>query len=234
MLTFIYESYDGTSEGAEKMIAGLKDGNFDLLNYPRYQQFLQTLDLLLEYNFNKKDPLGAVYERDPIHLVDGEAALWFNGCWAWPNIAEAGASVNDPYGFLPFVLGNDTADFFNIKIQASPSKQVMIDREKASGEQIQAAKDFLNWLVYAEAGQRALVEDCAVIPAAKNNQIAPVDPLGAYIKERIDAGRTFGPFYNTPGDHWSVLGAAMQKYIARRSSPEELAKAISDYWQAQP
>jgi raffinose/stachyose/melibiose transport system substrate-binding protein len=165
--------------------------------------------------------------------VDSEAALWFNGCWAWPNMAEAGALPSDGYGFLPFVVGDDPSFFMNNKIQASPSKQVMIDKEKATPEQVQAAKGFLDWIVYDEAGQRALVEGCQVIPAAANNEVPVQDPLGADIKAKMDAGATYGPFFNTPGDHWSVLGAAMQKYIAGKSSREELAGAIEEYWAAQ-
>jgi raffinose/stachyose/melibiose transport system substrate-binding protein len=233
MLPVIYEAYDDTAEGARKFLDALKAGTIDLMSYPPYREFIKTLNLLLEYNYNKKDPLGAVYERDPIHLVDGEAALWFNGCWAWPNIAEAGAQKTDDYGFIAFPLGNDPQFFVNGRQRASPSKQVMIDREKATPEQIEAAKAFLNWLVYDEAGQKTLVEDLALIPAAKNNAVPVSDPLGAFIKRKFDAGEILGPFYTTPGDHWLVIGSAMQKYIARRSSPQELAMSIMDYWKAQ-
>lgn len=66
---------------------------------------MDTFDLLSQYNINGEDPLGALYDQDPIFLADGDAALWINGCWAWPNLKEAGASDSDEYGFIPYVLG---------------------------------------------------------------------------------------------------------------------------------
>lgn len=232
-LGFIYDTYDGTTAGSAKVIEELKAGGLNPVEYERFNQFVDTLDLLLEYNINKKDPLGALYEQDPIYLADGDAAIWANGVWAWPNLKDAGAEDTDEYGFLPMVLGNDTADFANNGIQAAASKQVMIDKVQASEKEVAAAKAFLDWIVYNENGQKLLVESCAVIPATSNNTFDPVDPLGMDIKEKMNEGKTFSSSFVAPSDHWSVMGAAMQKYIAGQSSREELAKSLADYWTSQ-
>ena len=104
---------------------------------------------------------------------------------------------------------------------------------QASEEQIAAAKEFLNWLVYNDNGQKMLVETCALIPACANNAYNPLDPLGMDIKERMAAGKTYSSCFVAPSDHWSVMGAAMQKYIAGEADREELIKAMSDYWTSQ-
>lgn len=232
-LGFIYDAYDGTTEGSSEVMEQLKSGSLAPSDYNRFNQFVETMDLLLEYNINGKDPLGALYEQDPIFVADKEAAIWANGVWAWPNLADAGAEADDEYGFLPFILGNDTSDFANTGIQASPTKQVMIDKVQATENEQKAAKEFLNWIVYNEKGQQMLVETCAVIPACTNNAFEPVDPLGKDIKEKMDAGNVYSSCFIAPSDHWSVMGAAMQKYIAGQSSKEELAATLSDYWKAQ-
>jgi hypothetical protein len=232
-LGFIYDTYDGTSEGSAKLIADLKSGAQDPAKYKRFTEFLDTMDLLLEYNVNKKDPLGALYEQDPVFLADGDSAIWANGSWAWPNIKDAGASATDEYGFLPFVLGNDTSDFANKGIDAAATKQVMIDKVQATPEQQAAAKEFLNWIVYNEKGQKMLVESCGVIPACSNNACEPLDPLGKDIKAKMASGNTFSSLFIAPSDHWSVMGAAMQKYIAKKSTREELTKSLKDYWTSQ-
>lgn len=232
-LGFMYDVYDGTTVGSAELINQLKDGSVKTAEYERFNQFVETMDLLLEYNINGDDPLGALYDQDPIFLVDGEAAIWANGCWAWPNMVEAGASTEDEYGFIPFVFGNDTADFANNAIQASATKQVMIDGEQASEEQIAAAKEFLNWIVYSEEGQRMLVENAAVIPACSNNPNQPVDPLGKDIQARMAEGKTYSSCFVAPADHWSVLGASMQKYIAGESDKATLASEIDTYWTTQ-
>ena len=117
-LGFVYDVQDGTTDGAMAFIDTLKNGA-NMESNERFTQFIETFDLLCEYNINGADPLGALYEQDPIYVVDGEAAFWANGCWAWPNLSEAGASIDDAYGFVPFVFGNDTADFANTGIEAA-------------------------------------------------------------------------------------------------------------------
>lgn len=232
-LQYVYETQDGEDAGAEKMIEDLKNGTVKVEDNDRFKEFVKTLDLLLEYNINKKDPLGAIYEQDPIFLADGEAALWVNGTWAWPNLEEAGANADDNYGFIPYVLGNDTTDFANLGMQACATKQVMIDKVKATDEQIQAAKDFLNYIIYDEDGQKALVEDCALIPVASNNSYELLDPLGRDVKKKMNDGKVYRAAAIVPGDHWSVLGAQMQKYIAKQCTADELAAAIDSYWTSQ-
>lgn len=232
-LGMVYDTYDGTQDGSAKLISSLKAGTAKMETTKRFDQFTQTLDLLLKYNVNHADPLGALYEQDPTYLADGKAAIWFNGNWAWPNLKEASAKESDGYGFLPYVLGNDTTDFANTKMQASASKQIMIDKEEASADQVQAAKDFLNWLVYDTEGQKMLTEKCAAIPACKNNPNVASDPLSKNIQSKQKAGKTFNSAYIAPGDHWKVLGAEMQKYIGQKATKAELAAAIDKYWTSQ-
>ena len=159
-LQYIYETYDGTSEGAAKIIEELKNGDVKVESYDRVYELLDMFDVLKKYNVAKGDPLGADYDEMAIDLADGKTAFWFNGNWAWPNLEEAGAETEDEYGFLPYFMNNDPDDFVNCRIQASPSKQVM-------------------------------------------------------------------------NDHWSILGSAMQKYLAGRSDREGLIESIQDYWDEQ-
>ena len=90
-LQYIYETYEGTSEGAQEVIEKIKAGKLDLASYDRLSEFLDTFDILKKYNVAKGDPLGADYDEMAIDLADGKTAFWFNGNWAWPNISEAGA-----------------------------------------------------------------------------------------------------------------------------------------------
>ena len=232
-LQYIYETYNGTSDGAAEVINELKDGTLYLPDYTRMNEFLNTFDLLKEYNVAKGDPLGADYDEMAIDLADGKTAFWFNGNWAWPNLEEAGAETTDEYGFLPYFLNTDPDDFVNSKIQASPSKQIMLDDIVATDEQKAAAKEFLNWLVYSEIGQQMVVKTCSLIPPFKNNPNEPSDPLSRDIYEKVQNGGAFNASAIVPNDHWSVLGAAMQKYLAGRSDREELIDSIQAYWDEQ-
>ena len=232
-LQYIYETYDGTSDGAAEAIEKIKSGELDLTTYDRMSQFLDMFDVLKKYNVAKGDPLGADYDEMAIDLVDGKTAFWFNGNWAWPNMEEADAEKDDAYGFLPYFMNNDPDDFVNQKIQASPSKQIMLDGVVATEAQQAAAKEFLNWIVYSEIGQQMLVKTCSIIPPFKNNPYEPLDPLSRDIYNHVQDGTAFNASAIVPNDHWAVLGAAMQKYLADRSDRTELIQSINDYWAQQ-
>jgi raffinose/stachyose/melibiose transport system substrate-binding protein len=232
-LQYIYELYDGTSDGAAKVIDEIKSGELDLNTYDRMSEFLDMFDVLKKYNVASGDPLGADYDEMAIDLVDGKTAFWFNGNWAWPNMEEADAEKDDEYGFLPYFVNNDPNDFANSMIQASPSKQVMLDRIYASEEESAAAKEFLNWIVYSEIGQQMLVKTSNIIPPFQNNPYEPADPLSRDIYNRVHEGTAFNASAIVPNDHWAVLGAAMQKYLADRSDREELIASIEEYWAEQ-
>ncbi len=232
-LQYIYETYDGTSEGAQEVIEQIKSGELKLSEYQRMTEFLNMFDILKKYNVAKGDPLGADYDEMAIDLADGKTAFWFNGNWAWPNLEEAGAENGDEYGFLPYFLNNDENDFVNQMIQGSPSKQIMMDGQVASDKQKAAAKEFLNWIVYSEIGQQMLVKTCSLIPPFKNNPYEPEDPLSRDIYEHVQSGMAFNASAIVPNDHWSILGAAMQKYLADRSKRAELIESIEKYWEQQ-
>lgn len=232
-LQYVYETYDGTTEGAQQVIEQIKSGELDLNSYDRMNGFLDLVDILKKYNVAKGDPLGADYDEMAIDLADGRTAIWLNGNWAWPNLKDAGAKNEDEYGFLPYFMSNDENDFANQKIQGSPSKQVMMDGQMASEEQKAAAREFLNWLVYSEIGQQMMVKTCNIIPPFKNNPYEPADPLSRDIYEHVQNGETFNASAIVPNDHWSILGGAMQKYLADRCDREELIGQIKDYWAQQ-
>jgi len=232
-LQYIYETYNGTSEGAQEVIGQIRNGQLDLTAYPRMGEFLDAFDVLKKYNVSAKDPLGADYDEMAIDLADGKTAFWFNGNWAWPNLAEAGAENEDAYGFLPYFMNNDPEDFVNQKIQASPSKQVMLDGQMASDKEQAAAREFLNWIVYSEIGQQMLVKTCNIIPPFQNNPYEPSDPLSRDIYAKVHEGEAFNSSAIVPNDHWAVLGAAMQKYLAGRSDRQELIDSIRAYWDEQ-
>ncbi len=213
-------------------IERLKKGEIDLKTDARFNELMDTFDLLMRYNKNGKAPLDAKYEVDPSYIVDGEAAFWFNGNWAWPNMKEFITDDNQAeFGLMLLPIGNNADDFVNNNLLGTASKQILIDKTKTSEADQKAAKDFLNWLVYDEAGQKAMVETLQLVPAFKNITLEPADPIGRSIKTFIDAGNT-GIDAILPSDHWSKVGAAMQEYLAGKIGREELAAKVQEYWKS--
>ena len=132
-------------------------------------------------------------------------------------------------GVMP--VPQNTDDDYNTKLVGGGSKYFYIDASEAiSDEQRAAAKDFLNWLVYDEAGQDFIVNDCALVPAYSNITLPVSDPLGKSVKSFADSDRLVPNYNYLPDDHYSIVGAAFQKYLADQTDLAGFAEEIQNYW----
>ncbi|WP_024631457.1 MULTISPECIES: ABC transporter substrate-binding protein [unclassified Paenibacillus] len=225
-------AYGGQSPDRAKVdqfISDLKAGTVDLASNAVFNGLMDTFDLMKTYNIDKASPLSGTYERGPEVLGKGEVGIWFQGNWAWPQI-HSFDTADGQYGFLPVPISNNPDDFGNTQISAAVSKRILIDKEKSTPAQQEAAKKFLDWIVYEAKGQDFLVNQASVIPAFSNITLEPADPLGKSISEYIKAGKIEESMSALPADHWSKLGASMQKYLADVIDRNGLAKEIQDYW----
>ncbi len=176
--------------------------------------------------------MAVTYEKGPEVLGKGEAGFWYMGNWAWPQIAEFD-TADKAYGFVPYPLSDDAADYGNSQVVAFGSKYVGLDITQNSQAQQEAGKAFLNWLVYEPNGQDALVNKANLVPAFKNITLPIADPLGASIVAHIADGKTIPAIDNftvMPADHWSMVGASLPKYLSGHSDAATLAQEIQDYW----
>jgi raffinose/stachyose/melibiose transport system substrate-binding protein len=76
------------------------------------------------------------------------------------------------------------------------------------------------------------VNKANVIPAFKNITLEPQDPLAKSIGQYMKESNTLKLEFNTilPPDHWSKLGASMQKYLAGKIDRKGLIDEIENYW----
>lgn len=222
----------GDQASYDELFSSLKAGTYDLNSSEVFQGWLETFDLLKEYNSAKADPMAVTYEKGPEVLGKGEAGFWYMGNWAWPQIAEFD-TADKAYGFVPYPLSDDATDYGNSQVVAFGSKYVGLDITQNSQAQQEAGKAFLNWLVYEPNGQDALVNKANLVPAFKNITLPIADPLGASIVAHIADGKTIPAIDNftvMPADHWSMVGASLQKYLSGYSDAATLAQEIQDYW----
>lgn len=235
MFALNYLAYGkGDQASYDKLFKDLKSGTIDLAKDASFNNFIGTFDLLKQYNSAKKDPLSVTYEKGPELLGKGEVGFWFMGNWAWPQI-KSFDTANKEYGFIPLPMTDNASDYGNDKIVAFPSKFISIDKTQNKPQQQDAAKKFLNWLVYEKNGQEGIVNKMNLVPAYKNITLPIADPLGQSIVSHMKEGKTLSAidaYTVMPADHWSKVGASLQKYLSNNSKKEGLAKEIQDYWKA--
>ncbi|MFA9398251.1 MAG: ABC transporter substrate-binding protein [Clostridiaceae bacterium] len=229
-LPISYADQGSTSADVAKFIDSLKAGNEDLINNSAFNGLMDTFDMFKANNIDKDDPMSGTYDEAPEVLGKGEVGFWFMGNWAWSPISEFD-TADEEYGFLPIPISNNAEDYGNTQIPVGVTKYLVLDKDQSSEEEQAAAEKFLNWLVYDEAGQDVLVNKCNLIPAFSNITIEPSDPLAKSIKSYISDGKTLQFMTNLPADHWSEIGASMQKYLAGESDRAGLVEEIEYYWE---
>ncbi|SNS06571.1 carbohydrate ABC transporter substrate-binding protein, CUT1 family [Anaerovirgula multivorans] len=207
----------------------LKDGKVSLADNDVFNGWLDTFDLMKEYNNAKGGPLGPQYDDGPIALARGEVGLWFMGNWAYPQIHEI--DPEGEYGFIPVPISNDANDYGNSHLSVGVPSYWTIDESQSTKEQQEAANKFLNWLVSSETGQKYYVEKLNLIPVFDNFEIKPEDSLSLSILEYMEADKSM-EWMNTyyPADGWPTMGASLQKYLGGQINRDELTSEIENYW----
>ena len=126
---------------------------------------MDTFDVLKDNNYAASTALSAEREVTEQKLAEGEIAFMFGGNWDWSVLNQYDYTEN--MGIMP--VPQNTSSDANTKLVGGGSKYMFIDKsDNTSEEQVQAAKDFLNWIVDDAEGQKFLVDECALVPAFSN------------------------------------------------------------------
>ncbi len=223
---FMAEVYEQQAD-PDAFIAGIQDGSVKLADDAKYNALMDTFDVLRENNYAKDAAISAEREVTEQKLAEGEIAFMFGGNWDWSVINAYDYTEN--MGIMP--VPNNSGDGTDSKLVGGGSKYFFIDSsENTSAEQQQAAKDFLNWMANDEEGQAFVVNDCALVPAFSNNTLEVADPLGKSVKAYADSDSLIPNYNYLPDDHYSIVGASMQKYLAGEIDRAGLADEITTYW----
>ena len=222
-LQHVYEEHTDV----EAFIQELYAGNVDLMQDEKFNALMDTFDVLKQYNMFKNGPIAV--EDDQVHqaLSEGDDAFQFGGCWEWNDIIDYDYTGN--IGLMP--IPQNIEDEFTGKMVVFGSKYFYVDNsENTTQEQRDAACDFLNWFALSDEGKTLVSETCAMISPFRSNDVPCANDIGVSVKKYADAGLTIASYDYDPDDHYSKLGAEMQRYLADQCTREELADAIEAYW----
>lgn len=205
----------------------LNAGKVNLMDNEKFNLLMNTFDVLKDNNYAASSAISAEREVTEQNLAEGKIAFMFGGNWDWTVLNQYDYS-ND-MGIMP--VPQNTSDGSNTKLVGGASKYFFIDSSKyTSGAQRKAAKAFLTWLVFDKEGQTFIAKDCSLVSPFGNNRIAVADPLGKSVKKYEDSDKIIASYDHLPNDHYSVLGADFQKYLAGQESRSAFATEIETYW----
>lgn len=220
------------AEDPNTVVKQIMSGSFDFAKNAAWNGYYDTMDLLASKQYNKygERPLGQYYDDAHLSVGKGESAILFNGDWAYDSLK---AVAGDKFGFIPVPVDNNESNPMNNKLVVGPT-QVFIVNKNATQPQQDAAKKFLNWIVYDKAGQDFVVNKCQIVSGFTNNSNKVTNPLGVAIADAIAKGKTM-PFttnYVNSSDYMNTLGPDVQKYIDKKEARADLAKAFTNYYKS--
>ncbi|MFD2673630.1 ABC transporter substrate-binding protein [Marinicrinis sediminis] len=148
-------------------VKALNEGTETIAANPKFQEFGELMDFVLE-NGNPS-PLTTDMETQLTLFATGEAAMMHQGNWVEPKLAKMNPDLN--LGLLPVPLNDDQSKTDRIQV-GIPMNWVVNNQS----QNLDGAKEFLNWLAMSETGKAYITDKFKMIPAF--DHMDAVDPMG--------------------------------------------------------
>lgn len=164
----------------EDYVKKLINGEVTMQDTEEFQEFAKVMEAVREYT---KNPLEINYDKETGDFATGKSASIHQGNWAYGMFADY--DVNFEMGIMPLpISGND-------KVAVSVPTCWYVNSQ-ASAEEIQAGKDFLEWMYTTEKGQKYITEEFGFIPVLTTMASESLDPLSQSVADYTAAGKTIG------------------------------------------
>lgn len=210
-------------------IEDLKAGKVDLTQDKTINGLLDTFDVMRNHNLYKEAPLSNSNERSAGALGRGEVGFWYMGNWALQDILKNDINKGE-YGFIPVPISDNAQDYGNNEITAA-IKYLVIDKTFASEEQQAAAKEFLNWLVYDEAGNNFMINEAELIPGAVGNEVDYNNCLSESIQEYQENGQVIEQMMAyLPQETVVEVGGLLRAYLDNQIDRTTFLNELKAFW----
>lgn len=190
---------------------------------------LDTFDVMKNYNYFKSDSMHHSTAKCAELLGKGEVGFYYMGNWASGEILSH-ASNDVSLGFVPVPISDNSSDFGNSQITAV-IKYLVVDGRNNSTAQQEAAKKFIDWLVYDEAGQSFMIDQANVIPGVDNNERSIEDDLMKAIIDYQKEGKII-ELNNAAiaSDNAEVIGHYLRQYLNNEMDRDQLLQSVAAHW----
>jgi raffinose/stachyose/melibiose transport system substrate-binding protein len=207
----------------EGYIAKLIAGEVKMQDTPEFVDFAKFMEAIRE---NTNNPLEVKYESQTGDFATGKTAAIHQGNWCYGMFADYDVSFD--MGIMPLpVSGND-------KLAVSVPTCWYVNAT-ATPEEIQAGKDFINWLYTSNTGKKYLMEEFGFIPVLTTMQSPKLDPLSQSVSDYAAQGKTISwPMSKWPAGIVDVylVPVAQEFFTSDMSGNDFLAKLTDAFVEA--
>ena len=200
-------------------------------------QYKQMLDLYLNNSTTKPALAASRSTSDSMaEFATGKAAMVQNGSWAWSQIGGEGSTdvKEDKIKFMPIYMGLPDEENVGLNIG---TEAYMAVNNKASEEDQQATRDFLNWLFLSDQGKQHVVNDLSFIAPFKNYgpEDVPDDPLAHQVQAALtdeDSETIPWDFQFSPNQQFRDLyGQNLAQYAIGNMSWDDVVAKLKEDWE---
>lgn len=191
-------------------------------------QFKKYIDISNEYSVQPTNSLDYSQQIEQL-FSNGKVAMTQQGNWVYPTIEGINPDLaNENIGLLPVPIDGVTEGTIPVGVPMYWGVN-----PKGSKEEVQASKDFLDYLYTSDEGKQIVLEDFKFVPAYKGYDTDKIsDPLSKDVYTYYTDGKTTGWVFMGYPAAWGeqTVGAQIQKYVAGEASWDEVVKTAQDKW----
>lgn len=162
--------------------------NKGIVDEARLTDYANYVKLLFDFSDQTVLTTGN-YDAQLAAFANQKAAFIHQGNWTDPSFRSMNVAFEYDYISHPM---NDAAEYKGLYLFA-PSYYVI--NNKASEEKIQAAKDFMDFLVFSEEGANYMVNEAGMVPAFKNITLEPTGGFSKALVRANAAGGNYGVYF---------------------------------------
>lgn len=190
-------------------------------------QFKKYIDISNDYSVQPTNSLDYSQQIEQL-FSNGKVAMTQQGNWVYPTIADVNPELAENIGILPIPIDGVTEGTIPVGVPmywgVNPN---------GSEAEIQASKDFLDYLYTSDEGKQIVLEEFKFVPAYKGYDTEKIsDPLSKDVYTYYTEGNTTGWVFMGYPAGWGeqTLGAEIQKYVAKEATWEEAIQSAKDKW----
>ncbi|WP_411954265.1 ABC transporter substrate-binding protein [Alkalibacillus sp. S2W] len=203
--------------------------NADSVDFEYGDAYKSIVDLQNEYSVQPTVSLNYSQQVEELFSLE-RVAIIQQGNWVYPSIEGI-----DPE------FASDSIDMMPIPVEGYEENALPVGvpmywavNSNKDDDEVQASKDFLDWLYTSESGKEAVVNDFNFLPAYEGYNAEDVsDPLSRTIYEYSEDEQTIGWVFMGYPTGWGEdqLGANIQKYLSDEASWDEIISETQKAWE---
>lgn len=202
----------------------------DSISFEYGDQMKRMLDLQNDYSVQPVLSLDYSMQVEQLFST-GKVAVIQQGNWIYPTVEQMDPDLAaNGIGMMPMPFEGEYEDHLPVGVP-----QYWVVNQNASEEEIQAAKDFLDWMYTSDQGKDFVLDEFKFIPAYDGYDASRIsDPLSQDVYKYSVAGKTLGwTFMATPvGWNEDILATEFQKYLAGDVTFEEALDVAKQSWES--